>query len=339
MTHTNTLKIIESNTFKVLFVSVLFLFFNDLIAAPLVPTNNPNYGSIDNTFSSFKAFLGNVNAYLNAIMSSSGNAAKYVEAVFFAFFAYRLAIAIAGFAFSETTLVGVFSVIFLGFIVRILMDFYSPLTSLLLTWSGDASTAIQQPIVGNDDVFFVAAYIGRIIGAISLPSADIWDAISFSLLIVVFQSAIWILSILAFFTVTWGIWGYALAKLIGWFFIPFMLLERTSALFDGWLRFMLGFLFYMLIARANIVFVLVLITTYFGLPIAPSTTSTVQAITVAPGDFGELTGFLTLLIISIIALLSSGKFAASIVGGVGGFGGTIASFANVAARSAGKLLK
>ena len=308
-------------------------------AAPLVPSATPDYGSVSSTFSSFNAFLANVSAYVTAILNPANNAYKYVEATFFAFFAYRLALALAGFVFSTVDLVGVLTVIMLGFIVRILMGFYGQLTSLLLTWAGDASTALQMPIVGNDDVFFVASYIGRIMGAISLPSADIWDAISFSLLIVVFQSVIWILSILSFFAVAWGVWGFALAKLIGWFFIPFMLLERTSALFDGWLRFMLGFLFYMFIARANLIMVLVLLTTYFGLPIAPATTSTVQAITVAPGDFGELTGLLALLIIAVLALLSTGKFAASIVGGIGGFGGTLARVATFGARGAGSLLR
>ncbi len=310
-----------------LFAFCIFLFPNDSHAI--------DYGSYTTTFTSFQSFLTNVNTYLAKILGPGTNATKFIEAEFLAFMIYRLSVEVAKWVFNASDIVGVFAVIMLGGIVKIMMNFYDPLTTLLLSWAGDASTAIQKPIVGNDDVFFIASYIHNIMQSMSLPETTIFSGVATLLLIASLNLLIWILSLLAFFTVAWGIWGYALTKLVGWFFLPFLMLKRTEALFDGWLKLFLGFLFYMFIARANIVLVLVLLTGFFGLALNPSGTGTVPpAVLIGFKGFDEVAGLAALLIVSILALLSSGKFAVALAGGVGGFGGAAATLAFVAAKGA-----
>jgi hypothetical protein len=319
------------------FVAFVAVFILVLFSGASEAYTAPNYGSVSDSFSSFNAFLTRVSAYIGIILNPTNNAGLYVEALFFALWAYRLIVELGKFIFNASSLVGLFTVLMLGFIVRILMTSYDPLTSLLLTWAGDAASAIQFPIVGSNDAFFVSSYVNQIMQSITLPETSIFASISQVLLITALQFVIWILSILSFFALTWGVWGFALAKLVGWFFIPFMLLERTAALFDGWLKLMVGFLVYIFIARANLVLVLILISTYFNLPLSPAGLSVGYAINVSPSNFTEIGGFLSLLVIAVLALLSTGKFATAIASGLGGFGGAIHEASRMAGAGAASL--
>lgn len=280
-----------------------------------------DYGDYGEAFTSFQNFLTTVAAYIDLVLAPGSNAAQFIEAFFYAFAFYRISFAIAGWMMFDN-LPGLVAAVLLVAVVRIMLDFYDPLTSLLLSWAGDFAGSIQQPITGNGDVFFVVGYLTNILDSISLPSITIFNAVSALMAIITLAALTFLLSVLAFFAVAWGVYGFALAKLIGWMFLPFILIERTAALFDGWIKFMLGFLFYMVIARVNLVLVLILFTTYLNLPLTSGTAPGVPFV-VPVDDFSDLGGLVSLLIISILSLISTGKFAVALAGGVGGFGGAL----------------
>ena len=143
---------------------------------------------------------------------------------------------------------------------------------------------------------------------------------------------LFLLSIISFLSSCWALYGYALSKIIGLFFIPFLMLEKTSFLFDGWVRFFCGFLIYGIIARANLVLTMIAIKTFYGIP-----TNTINTSLVISYDFtglGDVLGMVAFTFISILALLSTGRFAATIVSGAQGFGGSVAAVAYGVARMA-----
>jgi hypothetical protein len=283
----------------------------------------PDYGDVSASHTSFQSFLTNVSGYIKLVVAPSSNAEKFIEATFFTLLIFRLAIELSKWAFDHADLFDVATVVLLGVIVRVFMDSYDYITSMLLILSGDVGAAIQMPIIGNSDVFFGVSYIHNLLEAITLPETSILDDLKLVLLLAFFQLIIWGLSVMAFFCMAWGVYGFALAKLVGWFFIPLMLLEKTAQLFDGWFRFLVGFLIYSVIARANIILVLLLLTSYFGIPMAVVKAGQPinYAITISGDNYSDLGGLAAMLIISVLALLATGKFAMAIAGGVGGFGG------------------
>ena len=141
---------------------------------------------------------------------------------------------------------------------------------------------------------------------------------------------VFMFSIIGFIANVWALWGYALSKLIGLFFIPFIMLQRTAFLFDGWMRLFTGFLVYGVIARANLLLTVLALKSLFGIPgYAVDTGYNVRWDFSGMGDIIGLAGF---MIVSILALISTGRFAASVVSGATGFGSSISTMAYGLAR-------
>ena len=287
-----------------------------------------DYADYGDAHTAFGTFLESVDDLLNAVLAPGSNAESFIDAFFHFGAVWKLVTSVAGYMLRSKELTDVFQAVILICIVRAILDFYGPLTSVLFSWSGDFASAIQKPIVGTGDVFFVVDYVYNIAAALTYEDTSIFDGIKLIIGGLFMSIAIGVLNILAFLAVTWAVWGFALSKLIGWMFIPFLLFERTVFLFDGWLRFMVGFLLYAVIARVNLVLVLVLFASYFGLPL-DSPVGPDRAFPIPNVD--EISGLMSLLVIAILSLISTGSFATAIAGGVGGFGQALGTVARTVA--------
>ncbi len=291
-----------------------------------------DYSDYGNAHVAFGTFLGSVEDLLAAVLAPGSNAAAFIEAFFVFGVVFKLVTVVAGYMLLTKDLTDVFQALILIAVVRALLDFYAPITSALFSWSGDFASSIQEPIVGTGDVFFLVDYLQNIWSAITHEDTSIFDGIKLVFATMLLWGLLLLLSILAFLAVAWAVWGFALAKLIGWMFIPFLLFERTVFLFDGWLRFMVGFLLYAVIARVNLVLVLVLFASYFGLPLD----SPVGPDRVFPiPNVDEIGGLLSLLVIAVLSLISTSRFAIALASGVGGFGQAVGSVARTAALGFG----
>jgi len=330
-----------------LLVGLYYLFFlTDATAA----TAMTDHGDISQTHTVFTEFLKSIASHVNNLLASESNAGKFVNAEFITFATYRLTLVVAGYAFDVANLPDVFSVIMLIAIVQILMSFYGVLTSGLLQWSQDLGDVIQMEVLGNTSPFFAPEFMSAMMAKLTFTSLNSVSMTSFvtgigtalatsligMMILVVVNMTMWVLSLVTFIGIAWSIWGFALAKLIGWFFIPFMLIERLAPLFDGWLKFMIGFLFYAVVIRVNTALVCILFVTYFGLGTEAllMDTATIPTITMAVNGFENVAGFLALMLVSILAILSTGGFATALAGGVGGFGGAVRSAAVMAGGGA-----
>ena len=144
-----------------------------------------------------------------------------------------------------------------------------------------------------------------------------------------------LLSVFAYVSVIWGFWGFTLAKLVGLIFIPTLLYERLSWLFDGWLRFFIGFLVYYIIARLNVVLVACSIALYFGIGIPFTATPGAPIELPFMASIFDALGVFVYMFVGLLSLFSTGKFAATIVSGAAG--GGMGQAAQGAAQAVAKL--
>ncbi len=303
-------------------VVVLTLSLVGVLALPLVGWAAPDYADIEETYDAFDKFVVASQGFLSAITGAGSAGATIIRLLFLTIAIYVFSMVVAKWMMRQADLFDVVSVVLLILIVRTIQTFYSRITETLHSLSLDLASAIQEPVVGTTDIFFAPAYLHNIMTNISLTPLDLFVSVTSWLSIggVILVSGL--LSVLAFFTVAWGTWGYVVATLIGWVVIPFLMVPRLAFLFDGWFRFLVGFLVYDVIARLNISLALVLITGYFDLPLSAG--SVTAPITMPGLTYAELAGFVTLAVVAIVGLLATGKFAIAIASGVGGAGGAIA---------------
>ncbi len=303
-------------------VVVLTLSLVGVLGLPLVGWAAPDYADIEETYDAFDKFVVASQGFLGAITGAGSAGATIIRLLFLTIAIYVFSMVVAKWMMRQADVFEVVSVVLLILVVSTIQTFYSRITETLHSLSLDLASAIQEPVVGTTDIFFAPAYLHNIMTNISLTPLDFFVSITSLLSIGGVFLVSGLLSVLAFFTVAWGTWGYVVATLIGWVVIPFLMVPRLAFLFDGWFRFLVGFLVYDVIARLNISLALVLITGYFDLPLSAG--SVTAPITMPGLTFAELAGFVTLAVVAIVGLLATGKFAIAIASGVGGAGGAIA---------------
>lgn len=144
--------------------------------------------------------------------------------------------------------------------------------------------------------------------------------------------AVILLGAIAILVELWTIWGFAIAYAIGWVTIPFLMYERLSFLFEGWLKFFFGVTVYAIVAKANLALVFLGIEMVLGM--TPSVSGVAPNVSVA--GMASVLGLLVFVAVGIFSLTATGSFASAIVMGAGGggVGGAVQSMARTAASAA-----
>ena len=306
---------------------IIFLFFYS--AKAFAVADDP--GSFGSISSNLGAFQGNV-ATLVANLLADPSLNNMVDMMFKAFAAITIINLFVRWQFGAgVTMADMFSTVVLIGIVRVFMVGFDSLTTAAWGWSEGVAAGIQKVAIGNTDLLFMPQFMYDVIGAISWESISWFDGIAAVVGLIVIYLASFFLTILAVIASSWALWGYVLAKVIGWLFIPFVLFERLAFLFDGWLRLFVGFLIYNIIARVNLVLVTILLQSFFNLPSPALGVSDKFFFTIS--HFTDILALLALLAIAILSLLSTGSFAKEIAGGVGGVGSSV----RTAAMGLGKI--
>jgi type IV secretory pathway TrbL component len=191
--------------------------------------------------------------------------------------------------------------------------------------------------IGGVDGTSMAEAIFRALLRLDLnPACDSWDCIGKDIMtlpatVFAYVMAV-VLGIIATLVELWTLWGFQIAFAVGWVTVPFLLFERLSFLFDGWLKFFFGMIIYVLVAKVNLALVLI------GLKVMLNLAGE-GAFPVSVTGFFNLVGMFVFVAVSICTLFCTGKFASAIVnnaagGGVGDAVKKIASTAATVARVA-----
>jgi len=341
------------------FVGLFYLLFLTDAAAAV------DQGNIVDSHTSFSEFIKAVSGHITS-MQKKGHAAEWIVNVEFIMFAtYRLTMVVGAYAFDKADIIDVFAVVVLIVMVQTFIGFYNDLLGYLFIWANDVGGVIQKEVVGNSNTWFVVEYMlamldkvevvnnikeipgpsqaqegglfneikGAVVNGVKSVGNSIaelgFDLVG-TLIWMIVNLCMWTLNIIIFIGIAWSIWGFALAKLVGLFFVPFMLVERLAPIFDGWLKLLIGFLFYGIIIKVNASLVALMFSTYWdiGKLTLPLQSPPIHVVANAPEN---VLGLVAMFIVALLAILSTGGFAQTISGGVGGFGGALATAARTAA--------
>ncbi|EGU37246.1 type IV secretion system protein [Vibrio scophthalmi] len=178
---------------------------------------------------------------------------------------------------------------------------------------------------GNEDVFFLSKWINKYLNYIN--GGEDSSILSMSVLDVVF-ALIWqlialLLQAAMFLVATWATWTLALAKMIGLFFIPCLILPATRPLFDGWMQFTVASLLLLVILRAVGVLVALSIKAQFvsiGLLTCQNGQAWESCTVVQRAGFGlsigQLIGLIVSMAIAILLVAASIGITGQIAGGI-----------------------
>lgn len=312
-------------------VRFLLISFAWLIVAEPVWAAAADPASMSDADGVFRVFLSNVSTSITNIQAPGSASGDFVNSLFIALVIVRLGWVLAQWSLGSADSEDIIYTILLILTVSALMGSYDFLTSAMHDWSTSFASSIQEGMLGTSDMFYAPAFLNDIIHSMRVEEGSFFDPIASTIALMTLSLASMLLSVGSFFVVAWATWGYALAKLIGWMLIPLLLLPATAQWFQKWFGFFMGFLFYEVIGRTNIAMVLMLLTAFFNLPL---TSRPARVIEIDASALSDLSGLLSMLFISIIALFSTGKFAVAFGGAVDGFGSPHAGLKKMANKLA-----
>lgn len=308
-----------------------------LYSAQALAQAQPDVGSQSAAVAGFGRFVSRVGALTNAAIADS-DFALLVDTLF-VFFAILLVIwRVWRWANKAASLFDLLEGVMLILFTQVALRSY--LTWVDAIWSvGDGmASSLQNGMIGTRDPFFAPQFIGNVLANMYFPMSTWVNPVTVfvtALNMTILSVAMLLLSVVAFASVIWGFWGFTLAKLIGMAFVPFLMYERLSFLFDGWLRFFLGFVVYTVIARLNVVLVACSLAIFLGVNIPFGLAPGAPVELPAMSSIFDAIGVSVFLFVGLLSLFSTGKFAATILSGAGGggIGGAMGGAAKVVTKA------
>lgn len=285
----------------------------------------------------FDKFIGRITSLSNAAINQP-DFTMFVKMMFFFFVLLMIIWTMWRYSMKAVNNIDILTNVILILMVQVLMTTY--VTLIDATWSATEGIAgsLQMGMIGTRDAFFAPAFITNVLSNMYFPPSTWLNPVVVmvtALNMTILSVLLVLLSVLSYVAVLWGFWGYTLAKLTGMLFLPFLLYERLSFLFDGWLRFYFGFLIYYIMARLNVVMVACSLAIFLGVSIPFGLTPGVPVELPMMASLFDAIGVTTFVFVGLLSLFSTGKFAATIVSGAGG--GGMGSAVMGAARAAAKM--
>lgn len=214
------------------------------------------------------------------------------------------------------------------FVTLFLMGSYSFFTDAIWGIGVGLGNGYQQHLVGNTDNFFLSQWVTKSISAVSMEELSILDSIDLLRYSIAWGVAVGLLELAVWTASIWTQFGYALAKIVGLIFIPFLLLPATRVLFDNWFRFLVGFVVLLIMLKATqVVAAITVKATLATLDVSWTTDygDPANVVEVAKENFYLLADTAAMLLIAALFVLSSFVFAVALGKGVGSASGALGS--------------
>jgi TrbL/VirB6 plasmid conjugal transfer protein len=139
-----------------------------------------------------------------------------------------------------------------------------------------------------------------------------------------------VLGLAALVVDVWGFWGFSIALATSVIFVPFMLYERLHFLFDGWIKFFVGFLIYVIVARINLALVASVVMMYLKSNVQDLLSGAGPQMVIPVAKYADVMGMQLFMGVGIFTLCATGSFARAMVGGAGGGGVQFGAMAKAA---------
>jgi len=290
-----------------------------------------------------------VNEAINAVMSSSGSDI-YIMVMAIATFLMFIcaAIEICKFITGNVDWVAIFTLVVLWFVVMAIITSYGFVTDTIKYAMNEIADIYQYLVIGSKDKLFLSNFIDGVINkAIQAPDVGFTDAIFMWALTIIWAIVSIFLQIAFYLSDVYATLGIALAQLIGVLFIPFIIAPWTRGIFDGWLKFFIGWAVCGIVLRITCLLSMIVMKATInavgslenpGTAYIASNYDITAPLMITDENIGIFMAVIVFGIISCLMILSSFAFAKSLASGVGSASGSATKTAQKIAIQAAKLL-
>ncbi|WP_330927120.1 hypothetical protein [Candidatus Sororendozoicomonas aggregata] len=205
---------------------------------------------------------------------------------------------------------------------------YNTFIDVIWEAANGLTAAFQFAAVDNTDPMFLSKWVNTIFSRIVVESeVGFLGTVHSAMKTIFWHILVGLLQFFMYLVGLWAAWGITVAKIIGVIFIPFLALENTRPLFDGWFKFLIGFFILLIILRITAVITAITIQSQLetiglncseGLVCLPVANWSVKIDLI---DYQFAGGYSAsemtfTMIISILVVISSFKFAQVLASGI-----------------------
>ena len=282
-------------------------------------------------------FSGELKTFVTGIMSGADNPVSSFAWMIFAAFAFILfVIEVIKFIWQGNQTESHFIALAMFFITFMIMGSYDGFTEGVWGIAVGISNGYQEQLVGNTDNFFLSQWMHKTFAAVVIEDLSLWDSAKIIGYLYIWTAAGIFLDAVGYLAAIWADFGYAVGKVVGFVFIPCLLLPATRSLFDGWFKFFTGFGFLLIVLKATMVVAAIAIkaivgtlgVNYVGAGFAGDPT----AVNIGVEEMYKLADAAAMLFIAALFVLSSFAFASALAGGLGNISGGLGTAASLAVR-------
>ncbi len=278
----------------------------------------------------FNQFISDLSLLVGRLTDSSTDLYYLADILWTAFALIMILIVILKYVANSTTIHEFIYYLILIMVARVLMENYDSITSALWTVARELGDDINRQTFSqfgldkseySTSAVFVFDLVRNLFERVTFPGAgnlSIFNLpfqmdvalINFMITVVFLISGI-LLYAISLVVSLWGLWAFAIAKIIGYVLIPFIIIKQFNNLFDGWLNFMIAALLFFVVAQINLaISALVLLNTFESVVIDPASPLSLDL-----SNAVYLIGSAAMLFLALFGLLKTESLVSSIMSG------------------------
>lgn len=283
-----------------------------------------------------EAFHNEVSSYVTGIMNDPSNDVNVWSKILLSFLMFLAVFnEIMYYILEKLDWQRIFSTVMFIFVTLALYKGYDYGTQALWNVGQGIAGGLQTYLVGNSDNFFLSQWIFKSTRAVVLKDLGFFDGIKATVILMQWSLVCLLLDLISWLTALWADFGYALAKIIGICFVPFLMIQATRNLFDAWFKFFVGFIILNIMLRTTLVLAAITLKAVMsdlGVKFAGDYGDPVNVVRFGIHQFTMLSDGIAMLFIAILFVFSSFTFASAVASGVGNMSGGLGQLSNMVSR-------
>lgn len=311
-----------------------------IFAQPAMAVSNSFTTELDN----------NVNDALNSVLSSSGSDIFLMVSALATFILFICIVKeVSMFVMGRLDVVSLLTTVILYIGAIALIGSYGTFTNIIKGGFTDIADVYQNLIIGSSDKMYLSNFIDNVINkAVQAPDVGFTDTIFMWAVTIIWSLVSLLLQIAFYLADVYVTLGYALARLVGVIFIPFLIAGWTRPIFDGWVKFFIGWGICGLLLRISCILSMIVMKSAInaagsmdnpGTAYISSGYDVSAPLVVTADNIYTLIAIIVFSIISCVMIFSSFSFAKMLCSGVGSASNAATGAAkNLAVKAAAALL-
>lgn len=212
--------------------NVLIILLGALAAFPALAIDNALTERID----------ANINEYIGAVLSNSGSDIYLFVMAVATFLMFVCAAGeILKFIAGKADWEAMFTLVILWIVTLALITAFALVTDTIKYAFNELADTFQFLMVGSRDKLFLSNFIDNVITqGIQTPDVGFTDAVYMWAVTIIWAVISLLLQVAFYLSDVYATLGMGLAQILGVLFIPFLIAPWTRGIFDGWVKFFIG---------------------------------------------------------------------------------------------------